>query len=152
MTVRLFRQCPSVEVWFQCRNPWWLINVSLLTVDNDKRISFEPQEEEMKPNAEIVKHENFVACNESNEDEGVSGREAILCSILTIAINAYPAGATTNDLVNYCDSNKFRVKRTLIENTLYKYPNLFCRIKSEDDVERWSFNGFHTFKDYGQSH
>ena len=136
--------------FFLSRDSLWLITVSFFIVDNDKKISYESQEEEMKPSAEIVKHENFVSCNQSNDHEGIKGREAILCSILTIAINAYPSGATTNDLVNYCESNTFRVKRTLIENTLCKYPNLFCRIKSEDEVERWLFNGFHTFKEYGQ--
>ena len=91
----------------------------------------------MKPNVDIVKNENSVTCNESEDYEGMNGRETILCSILTIAVHAYPSGATTNDLVNYCESNKFRVKRKLIEDILHKYPNLFCCIKSENEMERW---------------
>lgn len=124
----------------------------MFSIGNDKQFSLESQEEETKPSVELVKHENIATGNQSSEHQGMNGRETILSSILTIAINAYPSGATTNDLVNYCESNKFKVNRTLIENTLCKYPDIFCPTKSEDEVERWLFNGFHAFKDYGQQH
>ena len=66
--------------------------------------------------------------------------EISLCSVLSIALNTYPTGATLDDMTNYCNRNNIDVSRVGIERILRKYPNLFFRRNA--DIEKWTFNGF----------
>lgn len=66
--------------------------------------------------------------------------ETSLCSILSIALNTYPYGASVNDLVIYCARNKIDVSETVIECILRKNSHLF--VQSSTDFDKWSFNGF----------
>ena len=71
--------------------------------------------------------------------------DSSLCSILSIALNTYPDGATVSDLANYCDSNNVNVSKVGIERVLRKFSNLF--IQRNVKIDKWTFHGFDFFKE-----
>ena len=71
--------------------------------------------------------------------------DSSLCSILSIALNTYPNGATVNDLANYCDSNNINVSKVGIESVLKKFSNLF--MQGNINTDKWIFRGFDFFKE-----
>ena len=74
--------------------------------------------------------------------------ESSLSSVLSVALNTYPNGATINDLANYCERNSIVVSKAGIERVLIKYSNIF--IRSGIEIDRWTFNGFTFLNEYSK--